>query len=136
MANFKKGKGIIYCLVIFVLTLTTYACSTPLIKEEDFSAKEWKQDPKGCKNERKALFKKLEAQKALLIGETENSIRKFLGKPDEMSLSKRHQKFYVYYITEGSQCTPEKTLNGEKVMLRFNSLNQLNEVSWHQAKSN
>ena len=108
------------------------SCSGRRISEEAFSSKTWKNDKNGCNNDRLALLKDFETVKHQLIGMSENETRKILGTPDKVQLFERSQKYYIYFIESGSQCENGENIGnkeGRSYHIRFNSINQVNEVS-------
>lgn len=64
-----------------------------------------------------------------LMGYSQQEIGKILGKPDEVDLYKRSQKFFIYYIVPGKQCEGTNP-NGRprSLYIRFSAINVSNEV--------
>ncbi|MBT30425.1 MAG: hypothetical protein CMO01_12265 [Thalassobius sp.] len=118
-------KQYIYLLLFFVLS----ACTGHSISEEEFSSSTWRQDKNGCSGERLKIQGNLEAVKDQLIGLSETEIRSLLGAPDKVQLFERSQKFYIYFIEPGAQCEEKEGKEGKSYHIRFNSINQVNEVS-------
>ncbi|PWJ39987.1 outer membrane protein assembly factor BamE domain-containing protein [Sediminitomix flava] len=118
-----------WILILGVSCLFGFACSSNISKEE-FDSEVWKNDRLACKDQRKALKDNLINIKQKLIGLSESQIRGVLGKPDLVSLSKRHEKYYLYYYEQGSQCESTVfTTKGKAFEVRFNPLNQVKEIN-------
>ncbi|MEM1137180.1 MAG: hypothetical protein AAGI07_15180 [Bacteroidota bacterium] len=115
---------------IFFLLLIT-ACSSKRISEDAFESSIWKNDKMGCESKRLDLLDNFEAIKSKIIGISENDTRRLLGAPDKVQLFERSQKFYIYFIEPGKQCegNAHNQKEGRSYHVRFNSLNQVNEIS-------
>ncbi len=118
--------------VLLPLVLVAFwftACGSSNL-EERFDAGAWRADKAGCEGKRQAMLKEFQSIEQELQGMSELETRKLLGKPDKVELYERSQKFYIYYIEPGSQCENSFEANeGKHYYIRFNSLNQVNEVS-------
>lgn len=68
-----------------------------------------------------------------LIGLNANEVRKVLGKPDKVELYRRSQRFYIYFFEAGGQCkgSGKGTAEGRNFYVRFNTLDQVSEISLH-----
>ncbi|MBX2840806.1 MAG: hypothetical protein KTR26_03490 [Flammeovirgaceae bacterium] len=123
MKRFKPVYYIIFLLLLFA------RCIGSGIPEEAFDTKTWKNDTNGCTSERVALMDQFKAIQDKIIGLSELQVNKLLGKPDKVELYIRSQKFYVYHLKPGSQCDPDSfDRAGENIQIRFNSLNEVNEI--------
>jgi len=121
------NKSGIKCILL-LSCLYLFSCGQLPISEEEFNNTSWKNDKNGCQGERSKIVKNFEGIKDRLIGLGENQLRQLLGSPDQVQLLERSQKFYIYYIEKGAQCG-DTGIEGKNYQIRFNSLNQVNEVS-------
>lgn len=96
----------------------------------NFDATKWKNDPNACKNERFEMVEAIKEAKPRLVQLGEADIRKVLGKPDNVELFSRSQKFYLYYIVPGGQC-PESTgeAKGKSLEISLDALGRLHEIN-------
>ena len=118
---------LLYRILVVLIAFTLYACKTaPEI--EGFDAKQWKDDPMGCKNHRAKLFPILEKNKDKFIKVESGQILKLLGRPDRNELYKRTQRYYVYFVGAGSQCEGVKGSYGKILRIRFDALQRVSEV--------
>lgn len=111
------------CCLVVVMIFT--ACSSEKIK--NFDSEKWKNDLKGCKNERLQLVETLEAQKEQLMGLSQAQIVALLGKPDAQELLKRNAKTFTYYLSEGVQCG-KGSKEGVALIIHFGALNYVSEI--------
>ncbi len=117
-------------LFSYLATFILVACQSTAIGSEELDSEAWKSDKKGCSGERADMVSDFEAAKDEMLNMSENQIRSLLGAPDKVQLFERSQKFYIYYIERGNQCEEVSgTKEGRHYQIRFNSLNQVNEVS-------
>jgi outer membrane protein assembly factor BamE (lipoprotein component of BamABCDE complex) len=101
-----------------------------VISESEFAQKTWKDDEKACLGERKILIDSLLKIKDKFLGYNDLEVRKILGKPDEVELAERSKKYYYYFYTKGSQCEGDTSnIKGKMLQIRFNSTNQVNELT-------
>ncbi|WP_157638045.1 hypothetical protein [Flexithrix dorotheae] len=115
--------------VLFVLG----SCTGSGIPEEAFDTQTWKNDPNGCNSERLTMLDQFKGVQDKIIGLSELQVNKLLGKPDKVELYIRSQKFYVYHLKPGSQCNAETfDKAGENIQIRFNSLNEVNEIIFNK----
>lgn len=111
----------IYLLSFVVILLN--ACSSP-IDTKKFNAKNWKNDPNGCKGLRLKEINHFKEIQDKLIGLGEPEIQRILGKPDSKELHERMNHVNTYFIDKGPKCdTP--TPQGNALILEYNGLNQL-----------
>ncbi|GAB4127757.1 MAG: hypothetical protein OHK0045_19040 [Raineya sp.] len=113
----------LYCFAVLFLIFT--ACKSEKI--EKFDAEKWKNDLKGCKNQRIQLVEALEKQKDKLMGLSQAQIVTLLGKPDAQELQKRNAKTFTYYLLEGSQCG-KGSQEGVALIIHFGALNYVSEI--------
>ncbi len=96
---------------------------------EGLDTASWKADRHACKQIRTGLEGSFMENKNKLMGYSQQEIGKILGKPDEVDLYKRSQKFFIYYIVPGKQCEGTNP-NGRprSLYIRFSAINVSNEV--------
>ncbi len=112
-------------ILILLIPLTFYC--TPLPELSDFNAELWKSDTGGCNGSRFDQIKSLMDQKDKIMSLDQPQVIKLIGKPDEHELSKRIQKFFIYYISGGADCENSNN-NTSKLSIRFDALGKVNEV--------
>ncbi len=115
-------------IILFIVLL---GCIKPkeAISDKSFDKKYWKNDPLGCKGHRETMTNDFNAIKSKLIGASEKVIQKTLGKPDQLELYKRQQKFYTYFVEAGSQCDSTRHKKpGRYIYIRFNAFRKVSEV--------
>ncbi|UYZ60300.1 hypothetical protein [Hymenobacter latericus] len=94
-----------------------------------FDAAAWQQDARGCKGQRRALFKTLYEQRDALYGKHIGAVSELLGRPDEEELQEQVQRVYYYYLEPGGQCAPGSTApKSRRLVVRFGSLGTVIEV--------
>lgn len=130
---------------ISFLTLFTLTSCKEDVDLQGFDIKKWREDYKGCKNNRLELLAEFDQKvKPKLKGLSEKEVYKLLGKADMNELSRRNQKFYYYFIEPGKQCSSNtdttansvtnSMLNGintkpaRRMQIRFDAINNVNEV--------
>lgn len=120
--------------LVVALFLSLIGCTSAPDRIGDLDLKKWRSDRGGCEGIRKnqlADFKKIESQ---LLNKHIDEVGQLLGRPDIHQLGGRDQKFYVYFFEKGTHCTDiTKKSEGQKVILRFNAIGYLAEVT-HQTK--
>lgn len=89
--------------IIGVFLLALSAC-TSAVELNDVDLESWQNDYFGCFGERASQLEGILSQKSALLGISSNEFTKTLGKPDQVQLYKRSQKFLVYYIDAGPEC--------------------------------
>jgi len=121
-----------YLSLIFLLIIS---CNS-FIEIDNFSSEEWKSDRNGCLKIRESMAQSILAQKNQLLGQSEHSILKLLGRPDKNELYRRQQKFYIYYIEPGPLCKETSQASQASqasdfatyLSLRFNATGVVKEV--------
>lgn len=114
--------------IILLLSVIIASCDLQQEPEFSFEIKEWAKDKNACngfRNEHKAAF--IEKKDAFLKW-PERQVTSFMGRPDRHRLSKRHQKFYVYFLEPGRQCDENGEEYGEFIQLRFDAVGYVSEV--------
>jgi outer membrane protein assembly factor BamE (lipoprotein component of BamABCDE complex) len=114
------------CAMLFMA-----ACSSNSPADIPLDSTTWKQDKKGCTGKRAELLPQFEEARDLMMGMRERDILQVLGRPDKQDLHKRNQKFYIYYVQQGSQCEGNQHLApGKIIRMRFSALDLVNEISY------
>ncbi len=103
------------------------SCSKPLPQLSDVDLSEWKDDPKACNGTRSKFLEPLQRQRDKLKGLSEGDLVDLLGKPDLNDLSRRHEKFYYFYIDKAPACGGDSTANW--LIVRFNAVGLSREVA-------
>jgi len=114
-------------LNVSVLVFLLSSCGKPTPVLENFDSQKWKNDRQGCQKFRTGMADDLIKQKQKLLSLSEMEIVEVLGKPDQSELSKRHQKFYYYFVQPSAECAPENT-NAERLVIRFNAVGLAKEI--------
>jgi hypothetical protein len=109
--------------------LTSCDTTPPDIPGIDY--KKWELDKYGCNGERMKMVRLLIENKEKFFRYRQNQIIDILGKPDNLTLYKRGQTIYFYYIKYHPNC-PEIAYRAEEEMvkleLRFDALNRSKEL--------
>lgn len=116
--------------IFILLILLTFYC-TPLPELVDFDAGLWKSDKGGCNGTRIGQITNLMDQKDKIMGLDQPHVIKLIGNPDEHELSKRLQKFFIYYISGGQECEDSQS-SKTKLSIRFDALGKVNEVVFYR----
>ncbi len=102
----------------------------------DFDSLRWINDAFACQDVRPKLLPELQKIRLKLRGQTTTQIMEVLGKPDSEALLANNQRIYYYYIQPGSQCqNKQKLSSANKLLVRFNALEQASEVNFEQPVS-
>ncbi|MCS7019331.1 MAG: hypothetical protein RMJ87_09330 [Cytophagales bacterium] len=122
-------KGIL-CLSLICFVAISCRQSDEL---KGFDRRLWQSDPLGCQSKRVAQTESfLQVVKPYLLQNSlgEMQVRALLGKADAIEIAERGMKFYRYYLTRGRQCLGDTSgIAGQYIQIRFNALNQVNEVA-------
>lgn len=109
--------------------LTSCDTTPPDIPGMDY--KKWELDKYGCNGDRMKMVRLLIENKEKFFKYRQNQIIDILGKPDNLTLYKRGQTIYFYYIKYHPNC-PEIPYRAEEEMvkleLRFDALNRSKEL--------
>ncbi len=123
------NKYLTLVLAIILIGIVS-SCGNKTISIEGLDTNSWKADSKGCKGLRVPLETEYLSSKDKLKGYSQKEIMSILGRPDEVELYKRSQKFFIYYIQPGPGC--EKNDIGEhrpkSLFIRFSALDISNEI--------
>ena len=109
--------------LILLSTITFLSCNrSPELN--GFDQDKWQSDTEGCKGYRTTLIDTLLQQKDQLHGLSQNQIGQFLGKADKHELYERSQKFFIYNVEPGNNCSNTEGDYYRALYIRFNSLDQ------------
>ena len=93
----------------------------------------WREDRNACGGVRATLVEDFKAEQEQLMGKFADDVGQLLGRPDIHQLGSRNQKFYVYFLEKGPQCEDvTKPSSAEKVILRFNAVGLLAEITYQK----
>lgn len=96
-----------------------------------FDSAKWKQDKKGCQEQRRTMLHDFDNIRLDLYGRTEDDIKDILGKPDAEQLMRRGQRVFIYYLEAGEQCTERNKLSeANRAEVRFNALHKVSEITY------
>ncbi len=99
----------------------------------DFDSEVWKKDELGCGGERAKMLDDLLENKDVLVELREADVRIMFGRPDEVELFSRSQKFYLYYVKHGGQCPNEGGKEvGQMLELSLDALGRVHELNIRQ----
>lgn len=114
--------------MIFLLVPILISCDS--VKSPDWSIEmdKWKKDKNACDSYREQNISVIIESKDYFLNWPERKIIKLFGRPDRHRLSKRNQKFYVYFLEPGKQCDPTDTQFGRYVQFRFDATGYVNEI--------
>ncbi|HEV7351172.1 hypothetical protein [Telluribacter sp.] len=113
------------------LIVLLLACSSAPEKLGRLDLEKWRQDRGGCKGDRATQVDDFKAEQKALVGKFANEVGELLGRPDIHQLGGRNQKMYVYFLDKGTHCEDiTKKSYAPKVILRFNAIGLLNEITY------
>ena len=94
-----------------------------------FDTTTWEHDEYGCEHKRAALATELMTRKDELLGLNTKEVTSLLGKPDRIELYKRSQRFLVYFIEPGEQCSNYEAKElVRNITIRFDALGRAKEI--------
>lgn len=115
--------------IIFLSFLSfLISCDSKEEPEMSFDLSLWKKDKNACEGFREKNKSEIISSKDIYLKWPERQVSSFFGRPDRQRLSKRHQKFYVYFLNDGKQCADSKAEYGEFLQLRFDATGYVSEV--------
>ena len=115
--------------IFLIFTCSLFSQCSQVSTIDGLDTKAWKADRNGCNEQRKALEKSFLENKDRLMGYRQREIGRILGKPDEVDLYKRNQKFFIYHIFPGRYCEGvEVTSRPRSLYIRFSAMDVSNEV--------
>lgn len=98
-------------------------------KLEKFDSLAWKTDRDGCSGVRASMKENLLKSKYTMRGLTTKEVLDLMGYPDAEELADRNQKYYIYFIEPGPECT---WFSGKATALyvRFSAVGIANEFTF------
>ncbi|NMM50432.1 hypothetical protein [Marinigracilibium pacificum] len=98
----------------------------------NFDEELWINDQNGCTGDRLEMIDEVKLNKDLLIGLSTNELRKVLGRPDNIILYTRNQKYYHYYLTPGKQCqdATNNSEEGQKLIIKMSALDKVSNLEF------
>ncbi len=116
---------------LFFFSSIWVGCSSPPDKFGNLDLIKWRSDRGGCNDVRKGLENDLKQTQDKLLGMHIEEVGRMLGRPDINQLAGRDQKFYVYFLEKGPHCNDiAQKSNAQKLILRFNSIGLLSEITF------
>ena len=109
--------------IVVISTLLLMSCTFDSKQLSALESKKWKSDNIGCDGYRKNVYKAVFDEFELIKGTNEIGFVKLFGKPNEIVLYDRGQKFYIYYV----QCKSNTDLT-KSLKIRFNALGLASEI--------
>ena len=125
-------KKIFICFLLLGMLGTVTHCR-PKITFPEFNSTAWINDAFACQNVRSKMLPELKKIRRELRGLAISQLMGVLGKPDSEALLAGNERIYYYYLLPGTQCQNKQELSGaNKLMVRFNALEQVSEVLFEQ----
>lgn len=116
------------CIWLLIFACLSGTC-TQVTSIDGLDTESWKADKNGCNERRPGLEKSFLENQDKLKGYSQEEIGKILGKPDEVDLYRRNQKFFIYHIAPGNPCEGVNIEGRPRSLyIRFSALNLSNEV--------
>lgn len=119
--------------LLLILTILAFASCTKQPDLKGFDTQKWKADHGGCMGERTNMIEALKSLKQELKGVSATDFADIFGKPDIELLTERNQKYYVYYLEEGTHCQnislPSEARN---VAIRFSAIGLATEITFQK----
>lgn len=126
----KRVSLLCYSVVFLVFMMSCSSQNGAELIGGEYNEEVWKNDEQGCKNTRWAMLDDIKKAKEKLLQMGEKDIRQTFGKPDKVSLFTRSQKFYLYYLESGRQCTQDSTHKmGRSLEISLDALGRLHEMN-------
>ncbi len=115
---------------LYLSMMACMACTAPnTLGKLDLKA--WRNDRRGCAGVRTGLIPALKSEIPQLKGKSANEIGQLLGYPDVNQLADRNQKFYVYYLDKGPQCTQSGAKSAAPtVAVRISAIGLATEITF------
>ena len=128
---FLKKKVFICFLIVGLYCVSTHC--RPKIAFPEFNSTAWIKDSFAYQNVRSKMLPELKKIRRELRGLAISQLMGVLGKPDSEALLAGNERIYYYYLQPGTQCQNKQELsNANKLMVRFNALEQVSEVLFEQ----
>jgi len=98
---------------------------------EGFATATWKSDRMACTGKRQQMKEDFEKIRQKLKGLNQMEVVDVLGKPDLQRLDDRNMKSYLYFLEPASTC-PSGRADAQVVILRFNAVDRVLEITYEQ----
>ena len=93
--------------------------------------KKWRSDRGGCNGVRATLVPDFKAEVQNLKGKTANTLGDLLGRPDINQIADRNQKYYIYFLEKGPQCSqPGNKSTSRSVAIRLSAMGVATEITF------
>jgi hypothetical protein len=99
-------------------------------KLQKFDSVSWIQDKNGCDGIRLTMKDDILKSKYRMRGMKAGEIEALLGKPDAQELYKRNQRYYIYFIDPGPDCTTVKNDESLALFVRFSAMGIASEFTF------
>lgn len=126
----------------FILLISSFfllqSCGTKkkkIRRLQNFDSIAWIEDRKGCRGDRLAMKDDLLKQKFRMRGLRSGQIVDILGKPDAEELQSRNQKYYIYFVEPGPDCS-EAVDGALALYVRFTAVGIANEITLRRFDGN
>ena len=114
--------------VLAVLILLAMSCSSP-VELTGVDLDSWKSDRFGCKGDRLGEVQNVIDQQDILLGISADDLAATLGKPDQVELYKRSQKFLIYFLDPAPDCEQyEDDTEPRLLKIRVDALGRVKEL--------
>ncbi len=116
-------------IVVVFFYLTTGCKKKKDRKLQQFDSVSWINDKNGCDSSRLTMKDQVLSLKHLMKGLKVNEIETLMGRPDAQELYQKNQRYYIYFIEPGGDCSLN---NGEQPLalyIRFSAIGIANEIS-------
>ena len=114
--------------LIIILIPVLISCESIDSPEWTLEMEKWKKDKNACEGYRNQNKSEVINSKNYFMNWPERKIVNIFGRPDRHRLSKRNQKFYVYFLENGKQCDPASDEFGRYIQFRFDAIGYVNEI--------
>ncbi len=112
---------------LLLVTLALSSCYKT-IEIDNFDASQWKKDRNACDDIRSNIIDSLYNHRDELIGQKQQEIERFLGKPNRLDVDARMRKTFHYYYSPSTKC--DSAIKDIKaISIEFESMNRVRFVS-------
>lgn len=114
-----------------ILTYLFLICITPSCIQKhtvNFDSELWRSDINGCMEKRAGMYNEVLSNKDEILSLTNKQLIRIMGNPDKYELLKRNQKFFIYNITPGRDCSTNEEARPLFLIIRFNAVGLSSEV--------
>ena len=117
--------------MFFVVALNLLSCNSAPDQFGKLDLKKWRGDRGGCNGVRATLVPSFKAEVQNLKGKTANTIGELLGRPDVNQIADRNQKYYIYFLEKGPQCSPDgQKSTSRSVAIRMSAIGLATEITF------